>query len=90
MGGTGSRPMRQACKRSRMQIARKPARYLTAATVLLLLCSVDGLLFDWRGTLAISEIITHSVMKQAETAETKVEIYDALWAGLLGVPAKKR
>ena len=73
-----------------MQRDGKRARLLASATILLLLGTLDGLVFDWRGTLALSSVLKHSVEKQAETAETKVAIYDALWAGLLGVPERKR
>lgn len=65
-------------------------RLLAAATGLLLLASVDGLVFDWRLSSGLRDIVEASVEKQAETAETKVQIYDALWAGLLGIPEKKR
>lgn len=74
----------------RMGYGRRQTSYLIATTVLLLLAVLDGALFDWRGTSILSGIIVHSVERQAETAETKVEIYDALWSGVLGVPAKKR
>lgn len=73
-----------------MESSRRQARYLTATAILLLIGVVDGGLFDWRGTAALSRVIVHSVERQAETAETKVEIYDALWAGVLGVPTKRR
>lgn len=73
-----------------MDHGRRQTRYLTAMTILLLLALLDGALFDWRGTSTLSDVIVHSVEGQAETAETKVEIYDALWAGVLGVPAKRR
>ncbi|WP_024927689.1 MULTISPECIES: hypothetical protein [unclassified Mesorhizobium] len=73
-----------------MEYGRRHTRYVAAATILLLLGSVDGALFDWRGTAALSSIIKGSLERQAETAETKVEIYDALWGGLLGVPVRRR
>ncbi|TGP18223.1 MULTISPECIES: hypothetical protein [unclassified Mesorhizobium] len=73
-----------------MHYSQRQTRYLAATAILLLLSVVDGALFDWRGTAALANVVVHSVEKQAETAEAKVEIYDALWAGVLGVPAKKR
>jgi len=74
----------------RMGYSRLQTRYLIATTILLLLAWLDGALFDWRGTSTLGGIFVHSVERQAETAETKVAIYDALWAGVLGVPAKRR
>lgn len=68
----------------------RQARYLTAVAILLMLSVLDGAMFNWRGSAALGGIIEHSLEKQAETAETKVAIYDALWAGLLGMPEKKR
>ena len=70
--------------------SQRQTRYLAATAILLLSLVVDGALFDWRGTAVLADVIMHSVEKQTETAEAKVQIYDALWAGVLGVPAKKR
>ena len=68
----------------------RQTRYLMAVAVLLLISVVDGAMFDWRGSTALGSILEHSLERQAETAETKVAIYDAFWGGLLGVPQEKR
>ncbi|PBB86861.1 hypothetical protein CK216_11470 [Mesorhizobium sp. WSM3876] len=68
----------------------RQTRYLAAVSIVLSLCLMDGALFNWRVSTALGNLLAHSLERQAETAETKVEIYDALWSGLLGVPVKKR